>query len=151
MLATLALSSFFGLTEYLGLGDKAEYYFGCSDPGFFVVRNENQLTGDKHLELKGTIPTPQQGYSYKWQFVSVEAPYAYADILVGQPLSGDRRFGRGLPSIQQLQVDQKFTIPQEVSIFRFRIVGLGPAPTHIQCDLTQTPSNMGTAPANNVD
>lgn len=144
MLAALTLSSFFGLTEYLGLGDKAEYYYACSDPAFFVVRNENQLTGDKHLELKGTINTPQQGYSYKWQFVSVEAPYAYADILVGQPLSADKRFGRGLPAIQQLQVDQKFTLPQQVTVFRFRITGLGPQPQQVQCDLTQTPTNYSS-------
>jgi hypothetical protein len=141
MLAAMTFASFFGLTEYLGLGDKAEAYFNCTDPAFFVTRDENQLTGDKHLTLKGTINTPQQGYSYRFQFVNADGLYADGVISVGQPVSRDKRFGRGLPSIQQVQVEQKFNVPQSVRMLRIRVEGLTPMPTSFACDITQTPTN----------
>ncbi|MBY0428037.1 MAG: hypothetical protein K2Q32_02340, partial [Alphaproteobacteria bacterium] len=137
----LTLASFFGLTEYLGLGDKAEAFFNCSDPAFFVVRDENQLTGDKHLELKGTINTPQPGFSYRFQFIGVDATQAYAVLSVGQQLSHNKRFGRGLPKMEQLQVLQKFTVPENVTMLRFRVEGLTPQPTEFMCDITQRPQS----------
>ncbi len=145
MLTALTFASFFGLAEYLGVGTQADAYFNCSDPAFFVVRNENQITGDKHLQLKGTINAPQQGYSYRFQFVTVEPPQAYAILSLGQGLnqaqSQQQPYGRGLPSIQQIQVDQKFTVPQDVVLLRVRVEGLTPMPTEFGCDITQRPVN----------
>lgn len=141
MFTALALSSFFGLTDYLGLGDKAEAFFNCSDPAFFVIRDESQLTGEKHLELKGTLTTPQPGYSYHFQFVGVDATKAYAIISVGQQLSKDRRFGRSVPAVQQLQVMQKFNVPGDVTLLRFRVEGLSPQPAEFTCDITQRPQS----------
>lgn len=137
MFTALMLTSFFGLAETFGLGDKAEAFFNCSDPAFFVVRDENQITGTKHLELKGTINTPQPGFGYRFQFVGVEAPQAYAVLSVGQQLSSDKRFGRGLPKMSQLQVVQKFQVPENVTLLRFRVEGLTPMPTEFTCDISQ--------------
>ncbi len=139
MFTALTLASFFGLTEFFGVGDKAEAFFNCSDPAFFVVRDENQLTGEKHLELKGTLTTPQPGYSYHFQFVGVDDTKAYAILSVGQQLSKSRRFGRSVPAVQQLQVIQKFNVPADVTMLRFRVEGLSVQPTEFICDITQTP------------
>lgn len=141
MFTALTFASFFGLVETLGLGDKAEAFFNCSDPSFFVVRDENQLTGEKHLELKGTINAPQPGFNYRFEFVGVEAPQAYAIISVGQQLSSDRRFGRSTPKVEQLQVVQKFRVPENVTMLRFRVEGLTPQPTEFYCDITQAPKS----------
>ena len=143
MLTMLTLASFFGLAETFGLdgqlGDKAEAFFNCSDPAFFVVRTENQMTGDKHLELKGTLTAPQRGYSYRFQFITVQEPQAYAILSVGQQLSTDKRFGRSQPAIQQLEVVEKFNVPQAVTLLRFRVEGLSAQPTEFICDITQPP------------
>lgn len=136
MIAALTFASFFGLAEYLGIGEQADAYFNCSDPAFFVVRNETQITGDKHLELKGTLNAPQLGYSYRFQFVTVEPPFAYAIISAGQQLS-QQRFGRGIPAMQQIQIDQKFNVPQAVTALRVRVEGLTPQPYEFTCDITQ--------------
>jgi hypothetical protein len=141
MLPLLTLASFFGLADTLGLGDNADAVFHCTDPAFFVVRNENPLTGDTHLELKGTLNAPQQGYSTRFQFVTVEGNQAYAILSAGQKIGQDKRFGRGLPEIQPLQVDQKFNVPQGVTTLRVRVEGLSAQPTEFMCDITQAPNS----------
>lgn len=138
MLAAFVFSMLGNVTDAMGLGDKADYVFNCSNSTFFVVRNENQLSGQKTLELKGTLQTPQVGYAYRFQFLTVENAQAYAILSVGQPVNAGGGFGRGLPAITQMQVDQKFNVPDKTGLLRIRVEGLSPQPTEFTCDLTDT-------------
>ncbi len=141
MIMALVFTGFLGLADALGLGDTADAVYYCTDSAFFVVRNETPLTGDTHLELKGTLTAPQQGYSTRFQFVTVEGAQAYAVLSAGQQVGHGISFGRGLPAIQHLQVDQKFNVPQGVTTLRVRVEGLSPQPTEFMCDITQRPAS----------
>lgn len=141
MFTAFAFTAMFGLLEHMGLGDEATASYSCTDPAFFVLRNEAQITDKTYLQLKGTISTPQQGYSYRFQFVTVDGPQAYAILSLGQTLgnaaAANKSYGRGLPSIQQVQVDQKFNVPATVGLLRIRVEGLTPMPSEFTCDITQ--------------
>lgn len=132
MLATLSLLGFLGLADFFDFGDKAKDFFYCSDSAFFVIREERATDGEQWYRLQGTAQTPQRGFAYQFQFVSVAPPHAYAVISAGQPVTG----GRGLPALGTLQVDQKFRLPEKVGLLHLRLEGLAQNPREITCDLT---------------
>lgn len=125
-------ASFLGLADFLGLGNSAKDFYLCSDPGFFVVKDENGLTGQKALVLKGVLKTPQRGFAYTFQFLGVNGPQAYAAISAGQPVSA----GRGLPAMGEIQIEQRFVLPEAVGLLHVRVNGVTAQPFEITCDIT---------------
>jgi hypothetical protein len=136
---SLALLSFFGITEFLGWDEKTLAQTPCSNPSFFVMRVENGRTGDQAYVLKGTLQTPQPGFTYQFAFLNAQAPQVYAVLSAGQPVqmnnNGTQKFGRGLPAVTPLQVEQSFTLPQGVGLLRVRVDGLSAQPFEFGCDI----------------
>lgn len=134
---TLALLSAFGVAEFFGLGEVADDFYTCTHPSFFVTDNENRRTGMRFLTLKGVLSTPQQGFMARFQFLHPGPPEAQAVIAAGQPASPNG-FGRGLPSIGQLQINESFQLPEGTGLLHVQVEGLSAAPFQFTCDLTKT-------------
>lgn len=133
----LALLSTFGIVEFLGLGEKTDYYYICSHPSFFVTDDENQRTGDRYYTLKGVVATPQPGFAARFQFLNPGPPQAMAVLSLGQPVNPDG-FGRGLPSVAQVQIEESFHLPERTGLLTVQVEGLTAMPTQFSCDLTKT-------------
>jgi|ERR1043166_1572559 hypothetical protein len=139
----LALASFLGISDFLGMGEKTEYFYYCSDPAFFVTRDAAAWSGDQSLVLKGTLNTPQPGYAYTMQFLGVDGPQARVVIQTGQPASNGNPNGApnghgGLPAVTKLQVQEKLNfITDAVGLLHVRIEGLTAEPWEFTCDLTR--------------
>lgn len=146
----------------VGLGDEANYFYACTDPGFFVIRNHSQVSGEDTLILKGTLTTPQAGYGYGLQMVSVSVAEAFAVLSVGQPVNANSNpangvyggvYGRGLPVMSSLQVEQPLNLPEKVGLLHVRVIGLTPQPTEFTCDITNatTEEQNNPPPVNHQD
>ncbi|NDE90694.1 MAG: hypothetical protein EB059_06100 [Alphaproteobacteria bacterium] len=134
----------FSLLSTFGLEDTPQAVYPCTTPAFSVTRNEKQLSGQHYLELKGVLAVPQPGYHYGFQFVTQQAPQAYAILSVGQAVQGNKPYGRGLPSVQQLPVNEKFNLPDAVTQLHVRIEGLTKQPVEFTCTITlAAPASTG--------
>lgn len=133
----LTLATFLGISDFLGMGEKTEYFYYCSDPAFFVTRETAAWSEDQTLVLKGTLNTPQPGYAYHMQFLGTEGPQARVVIQTGQPID-PKGYGRGLPSVTKLQVREPLThLTDAVGLLHVRIEGLTQEPWEFTCDLTR--------------
>lgn len=125
--------------DAVGLGPEAKNFNTCTDSAFFIVHDEVPVTGKKSVTLKGTLSTPQPGFHYAFQITSVDVAQASAILSLGQPLRGDGSFGRGMPAVTQLQIEQKIKLPETVGLLHIQVNGLTPMPTSFTCDLTLMP------------
>lgn len=133
---SLVLLPAFGMAEFFGFGENTDYYYLCSTPSFFVTDDENGRTGERYYTLRGVLATPQPGFMATFQFLSPGPPEASALLNVGQPVNP--AFGRGLPSITQLKIEQSFQLPERTGLLRIRVAGLSAQPYEFTCDLTKT-------------
>jgi hypothetical protein len=126
--------------DYLGMGDEAAESFMCSDPGFFVIRQEDASSGEQSWVLKGTLHVPAAGFMYRYSFLGVRGPEAFTQLQVGQPITP--RY-RQQPSNAPMHVVKPLALPPGIGLLHIRVTGGGGAQQNVRCDLTSIKPPQG--------
>ncbi len=122
-----------GVGDLFGYDAEAVQTYGCTDPAFFIIGYEHQTTGERHLALKGVLHTPSPGFRASFGMTGVQAPQAHAILSVGQPVTPQYR---QKPGNNRVKVEEHFNLPEEVGLFRVKVLGMRAAPYEFTCDIS---------------
>lgn len=119
--------------DYVGVAPENTDSFMCSDPGFFVIKQESQIRDSTVWILKGVLHVPAAGYAYQFKVLGARGPEFFTQLQVGQPITPQYRAQN--PS-SPLQVVQKLQIPNGVGLLHIMVSGGSRGSQEIRCDIT---------------
>jgi hypothetical protein len=120
-----------GVGGLFGMGEQTIESYICSDRNFVASRQEEEAKGDLGWRLRGTLKTQGNGFQSRFNFLGAQGNEAHMTLQVGQPM----RMTPAQGWVGQVQVNQKFNIPEQVNLLRIRVEGLTQQPYEILCSL----------------
>jgi hypothetical protein len=137
---TLALASFLGIADFIGLGDKVKSYHACSHSEFNLATRAPAFGGKEYLALIGKVKTPQPGYVYSFSFVNILASEEVGLLKFSQAVSPNgMTHGRNVPAVSDLTVNQKLEVRRDIRRIRVKVEGLTATPYEFTCELPTEP------------
>jgi hypothetical protein len=116
------------LASALVMGEGFSQSFTCDDPAFSLMRDGSAAT------LKGSVIAPQKGFSASFKGGEASGTALEAQLVVSQAKK-EGSFGRGLPALETLTINESFILPETVSTLHLSVEGLSPKPRLITCQL----------------